>query len=179
MAKLKKTCKPVLIVIDMQPEFISDHHRRSIAPELKKLFKNIRKEVEAAIKQDSEVIFLEYIDSGMTYEYLIVDMFKVNFLTKTKNDGSEVVYDYLKHKNIQPTEFRIAGINRSACVGGTASGLCLDFPDTPIYMLEEAIDDMWGAQDWGGIDLMKKHQVPCDNIKFIPSTFAESLQAAV
>lgn len=124
-----KESGPILLVIDMQPNFVASNNIRLIA--------NCAREIRRAIRAGNRIVFVEYLGEGKTHRPLVqlvheyddydTELYRYPRYTvvgKTEDDGSAVIYEHLKTlKRRGPYTFTVIGVNTDACVRKTVLGL--------------------------------------------------------
>jgi nicotinamidase-related amidase len=112
-----------LVIVDMQTGFVAANSRKTL--------KNCKREIRKAIKDDANIIFVEYNGCGRTIKELteITDKiaYKKKFVAiKRKNSGAKIILKTMKKNNIPTTKhtnFRVCGVNTDACVLETVEDL--------------------------------------------------------
>lgn len=129
----------ILIIIDMQPHFISAADS--------KLIENVSQKINTAIKNKWKIFFVEYSGVEKTDKRLMeiclkADYKDIHIITKDQNDGSAHIKLKLLKLAIKPKKLKICGVNTSLCILSTVKGLIkyLDH-STEIVVLQDACRD--------------------------------------
>jgi len=109
-----------LIIVDMQACFS--------ASTKKTVQRNCQIEIRKAIKNNANIVFLEFEGYGPTLSSLTDIVADANYsknyrAIKPINDGSESVLSLLRKKKLPRTNFRVCGVNTDCCVYSTVEGL--------------------------------------------------------
>jgi nicotinamidase-related amidase len=139
-----------LIVIDMQSGFGAENFHRAI--------KRIQQEIEQAMADNDDIIFLEFGGYGDTIpvlRYMVEGYDNVVFKTKYEDDGSEQVLNYVRSSANKIDSFTIAGINTPFCVYSTVYGLREIFEDAKIEVVADACDSKYNDHH-EGLDKIRK-----------------------
>jgi isochorismate hydrolase len=111
---------PVLVVVDMQPEFC-----RECAPNA---LKSVAREIKRAMRWHQPIIFLECRpeDHGLTYKELrrlVKGYDRVVFVRKRGMNGSRHVLKACAKHGFCDKHFRICGVYTHYCIEETAMGI--------------------------------------------------------
>lgn len=138
-----------LIIIDMQPSFLSNSQRR--------VKENCAKLIASAKKDKSPIIFVEYSYSGKTIPSLLDEakFAKRFFVTKDDDDGSFEIESCIRDNKITSNHIKVAGVNTECCVYATVKGLVKRFPHSTIEVISSACDSMYSHKT--GLSSMKKY----------------------
>lgn len=125
----------VLLIIDMQTKFL-EYGNDSCIP-------GVKREIEQAIKDDANIIFVEYIDEGDTIPELtdLVKHFtptRVHKVVKPYNDGSKNILQLIQQLNLPSQHFKVVGVNTDCCVLQTVSGLKGKIPKIKMEVIADA-----------------------------------------
>lgn len=175
---MDKNCKSALIVIDIQPCFITEEHLSSDPQWFIDLFSKIKIEIKNTLDSGGHVFIVECIGHGNTFYNIFDDNMhheNLHFVSKEGSDGAVEIESRFQEFDIEPEEIKIAGINRSACVGDTAASLSTSYEDSQIIMLEDIIDDLWGFYGWGYLDLKNINAEAYGNVFFSKEGRTEEL----
>lgn len=133
-----------LVIIDMQSGFDAEKFHRAI--------KNIQQEIEQAVADNDDIIFLEFDGYGDTIpalRYMVDGYDKATFNTKYADDGSCQVYAAVKASGRNIDTFRIGGCNTPYCVFSTVEGLRKLVSDAKIEVVADACDSGWNDHHEG------------------------------
>ena len=135
-----------LIVVDMQPGFRSASGTR--------VRENCLREVNKAVVDGADIIFLEYEGYEATFKELTEAALHSKYIgSKCTDDGSSVVAKFV-HRNQLFKNFKVCGINTDCCVKATVEGLTSHFPMSRIDVVGDACDSDWNH--FNGLEAMKK-----------------------
>lgn len=115
--------KYVLVIIDMQENFISAHNKYTIS--------NIKKQINLAKKYNCPILVVEYITSGFaknsqkTIPSIRKSLEGTNhfYIEKSNVDGSNEIDKFIKYKNLKGLRLRVVGIETNVCVAETVTSL--------------------------------------------------------
>lgn len=124
----------ILIVIDMQPFFVS----------YKGALDGCIREVSQAINDNMPIMFVEYDSYGSTTESLL-ELVKNNKhignvyrVTKYGDNGAKEIIAAMSEHGLSTKKIKICGVNTDACVERTVSGLISKLDKCKIYVMSEA-----------------------------------------
>ena len=112
----------VLLVIDMQPDFQ--------AAQLKRVQKNIKREIQKAMELQQLIIYAEYLKGGPTFRYLtdLTDGYTRKLVLIKEEDSAHKALQTMKEElDLQKfSNIRVCGVNTDACVYRTVRDLCAE-----------------------------------------------------
>ncbi len=124
----------ILVIIDMQPYFECE----------KQILETCKKEIKKAIDNKNHIIFLEYVDCGVTDNELMLLVIKKGYsnysiVSKNKNDGSTAIAEQVKSEHVNLSSFRVCGVYTDQCVFDTVRGLLRVFPGCNVEVMKDAV----------------------------------------
>lgn len=125
----------ILLVIDMQPIFLSDPDGR--------IKKTVAEEIQQFIKTQNRIFFLEFSGEGATIEKLILlteNNPLATFIQKPRADGSSEILRECKKLKLPKNKFRVVGVSTRCCVKGTILGLIEKNPKVEITLVTDGCD---------------------------------------
>lgn len=142
---------PVLVVIDMQPEFEAANDLQTINA--------VAREITKAREAKQWIFFLEYQNDGPTHPCLvnlIKGYEKVEFIQKTRDDGSYWIHEDCRELDLAPEAFVVCGVNTAACVVSTVRGLSkIFFQNTPVRVVRDACNGYPGCRSFKNFDKLQ------------------------
>jgi nicotinamidase-related amidase len=126
-----------LIVIDMQPDFISN--RFPLAA--KQIISNVIRQCRLAVQRNDHILFVEYDVSptliGITRT--VSSYPKKLVVKKYDSNGGHEVQQALQDRNIKFDALRVCGVFLSHCVFQTTKSLAKRYPRKPIKVVRNAV----------------------------------------
>jgi len=148
---MSKTETPILVIIDMQPEFSASQN--------KVLLSNLCREIRRFKAKGWPILVVEYSYHGRNNLMpnwfrtdrrlirVIGDYDKAWFVVKARDDGSKEVERAIRHIPLYCLQsipvLYIAGVSASACVRATVQGLGRNMPNATINVIADCCGD-WG-----------------------------------
>lgn len=130
----------VLVVVDMER---GSGYRRSMTEHQ---VRTVEALINEAVRVDSFVIFLEFLDEGTLRRLLRCVRGYDMFVQKEKEapDGSDEVLELCKSGEYDASAFVICGISTHCCVAETAENLAASLPNSIVEVVMEGCGDEEG-----------------------------------
>ena len=126
-----------LVVVDMQTHFVTTENLE--------FTKNIQREINQAVQDEAQIVFVEYSGSGETLQDLVSltkDYYRKHTIAKYHNDGSSEIQSLVEKESLS-TDFKVVGVNTDFCVKETVQGLSKKFPKGNIDVLWDCCASLW------------------------------------
>lgn len=142
-----------LCVIDMQQYFLNNGNDVSV--------EGVAREIRQAIKDDADILFVEYQGCGDTVPNLTdlvkhLGSTKVHKVVKSGDDGSEDIMEKINREDLKSDHLKVVGVNTDCCVYRTVSGLKFRYPESKIEVVADACHSNWGPDSHiNGLQLIK------------------------
>ncbi len=154
-----------LCIIDMQQKFLNS----LLLNDYDNIIDRISKDIKLAIKNNANIIFLEYECFGNTIKellYLVRDYDKAYRRIKYDDDGSEELIDVLISNKINTKNIKFCGINTDCCVYSTVSGFIHSMKNSYNYeVLVKSCNSSWDHK--AGIKKLISLTNKFDNLKVL------------
>lgn len=129
-----------LCVVDMQNEFKVQPYTR--------VADNSAREINKAVQDNANVIFVEYRGCGPTIEQLIKITRDIAYprtyrVEKPGDDGSRPIIGEMRKHGLPDHHIKVVGVNTDCCVYRTVYGLKCDLPFATIEVVGDACDSFW------------------------------------
>ena len=152
--------KPVLVVVDMQPQYFkASRDQATLAA--------VKAEILGAKERGEPIVVLEFILPGLTptverstaaelVEVLEDENTPAIWVLKFKTtvDGSKQVLTACRTFGFNDGHFRLCGVNLSACVFQTALGMLNHRPLSRVEVLAGAVNDSLCEDPWMNFDMV-------------------------
>jgi len=129
--------KKVLVVIDMQPEFLDESD-----PIDNKIIYNVAELVRHARQNNWFIIIMELVGCGDTFEHITceLDNYKNSaYLFKRQNSGASHIIKYFDDIDTKiPKDFVVCGVNGDMCVADTISDMLCECCGINVTMINDA-----------------------------------------